>query len=1013
MAGTNISIGGDFSNGNIIVGDKNLIMQVGGNLIFNAAEYIERRQRRDLRKMLRVLVMLSAPVIDPRHPDKDLAPLDLQAEWNRLAEAVRASGAPIALIHLLPPTLDALRYALSPRAVEQGLYPHVLHFSGHAWSEGLLLEDEYSQCDPVTTPRLMEALKDAPPLDLAVFNACESAEGALSAAQAFVNAGRARAALGHPEPVLDDDAVRFAACLYAEMARGGYTLREAFTRAKESVSTHVPRLFGGDDLRFTAAEPGEPLTDARRAPGNLPARERFFFGRGRELVTLARTLEKTPCAAIISGVSGMGKTALALEAAHRNAWRFAGGIAFGDGRGAPLADLLLRDMALGLELPLQTGQKPEEPLLAYARQTPTLFLLDNLEDLPQADLKRLAAFLHRLGPSSAALVTLRPPAPVFEELPTARPLPLHEGLGGEAARRYLIALAEQKDIHGLQRHGLAEQLAQASRGHPLVLEKLAALAGRRPLESILRSARELKGDYLEILRAVMDWSLEALDEGARQALACLPVFGAGSCTPAAWAAALDLPDEELFPRADALRAAALVTYVPRDAPHTERYRWHASVSDYARAALPPAEPDEARRRAVEQICAVFGKLPPSDDPSTRPDLMEDLLNLYLLEDWALAQPQGETLARMATAPRNWWTILSFHKNWQPWLETALQKGISDKGLRANVLKAIGDVQQFRDERDAALASYQEALKLYRAVGDRLGEANVLQAIGDVQQFRKQLDEALKSYGQALALFREIGAKLGEANVLKAIGDVQQFRDERDEALKSYGQALALFREIGDRLGEANVLQAIGDVQQFRKQLDEALKSYGQALALFREIGAKLGEANVLKAIGDVQQFRDERDEALKSYGQALALFREIGDRLGEANVLQAIGDVQQFRKQLDEALKSYGQALALFREIGDRLGEANVLAALTRLSLYSGDIPAAEKQLEQVIAMRRAIGSLYGEGADYGNFAIALLNLGHKAKAKEYAQRARKVFEKIGEQTILKQVDALLAACEE
>ena len=54
-----------------------------------------------------------------------------------------------------------------------------------------------------------------------------------------------------------------------------------------------------------------------------------------------------------------------------------------------------------------------------------------------------------------------------------------------------------------------------------------------------------------------------------------------------------------------------------------------------------------------------------------------------------------------------------------------------------MLKAIGDVQQFRDERDAALASYNEALKLFKAVGDHLGEANVLKAIGDVQQFRDE------------------------------------------------------------------------------------------------------------------------------------------------------------------------------------------------------------------------------------------------------------------------------------
>ncbi|MEW5961709.1 MAG: tetratricopeptide repeat protein, partial [Chloroflexota bacterium] len=72
-----------------------------------------------------------------------------------------------------------------------------------------------------------------------------------------------------------------------------------------------------------------------------------------------------------------------------------------------------------------------------------------------------------------------------------------------------------------------------------------------------------------------------------------------------------------------------------------------------------------------------------------------------------------------------------------------------------------------------------------------------------------MDEALASYGQALALFRAVGSRLGEANTLQAIGDVQGFKKENDEALASYGQALALFRAVGSRLGEANTLQAIG------------------------------------------------------------------------------------------------------------------------------------------------------------------------------------------------------------
>ena len=56
----------------------------------------------------------------------------------------------------------------------------------------------------------------------------------------------------------------------------------------------------------------------------------------------------------------------------------------------------------------------------------------------------------------------------------------------------------------------------------------------------------------------------------------------------------------------------------------------------------------------------------------------------------------------------------------------------------------------------AWRSYEQALGLFREVGSRLGEANVLKAMGDVQNFRDERDKALGSYEQALGLFPRSG-----------------------------------------------------------------------------------------------------------------------------------------------------------------------------------------------------------------------------------------------------------------
>jgi tetratricopeptide (TPR) repeat protein len=289
-----------------------------------------------------------------------------------------------------------------------------------------------------------------------------------------------------------------------------------------------------------------------------------------------------------------------------------------------------------------------------------------------------------------------------------------------------------------------------------------------------------------------------MTKNARQALACLPIFGAGSCAPAALAAALDLQPGALYPLADKLREAALLVFDP----HSERYQWHASVGDYARAALPLPDLDAACRRTLEQTCTVFDTLPESADASTRPDLLNDLLNLYLLADWAAEQPEGEALARLATAPRNWWAILSYHTAWRGWLENALRKPITDRRLKANVLQAIGDVQNFRDERDAALESYNEALKLFRAVGARLGEANVLQAIGQMsvvvglnEKNEESFQKGMEILQEAMTLFEQVRDKVGQTNILMFLSRVAASVGQKEKAIEIAQSAMTLLVEV--------------------------------------------------------------------------------------------------------------------------------------------------------------------------------------------------------------------------
>jgi tetratricopeptide (TPR) repeat protein len=221
------------------------------------------------------------------------------------------------------------------------------------------------------------------------------------------------------------------------------------------------------------------------------------------------------------------------------------------------------------------------------------------------------------------------------------------------------------------------------------------------------------------------------------------------------------------------------------------------------------------------------------------------------------------------------------------LEKGLKQEITDQELRANTLQAIGDVQSFRKEMEAALGSYTQALELYRAVGARLGEANTLKAIGDVQSFRKEMEAALGSYTQALELYRAVGARLGEANTLRAIGEVE-FPGKQEQALENYTIALEIYQSIGDSQGEAETLEAFGNARQYLGEQDLANRLYDQALEIFRTIQDRQGEAKVWKAMGDLTRKDGEVEVAREYYQQALEIFRAIKDPRGEDEVLIAL-----------------------------------------------------------------------------------------------------------------------------
>lgn len=141
---------------------------------------------------------------------------------------------------------------------------------------------------------------------------------------------------------------------------------------------------------------------------NLPIALTLFIGRQGELANIADCLASPGCRLLtITGLRGMGKTALALQAAATGAAQFADGVCY-----VPIPDALERGhiaqvIAEALKLPVSGDGDLQARLFEYVRHKQLLLLLDNMEHLA-ADVGFVTALLQHAPAMKVLGTSLEP-----------------------------------------------------------------------------------------------------------------------------------------------------------------------------------------------------------------------------------------------------------------------------------------------------------------------------------------------------------------------------------------------------------------------------------------------------------------------------------------------------------------------------------------------------------------------------------------------------------------------------
>lgn len=674
------------------------------------------------------------------------------------------------------------------------------------------------------------------------------------------------------------------------------------------------------------------------APAPLPKPLTTFVGRAREIEAVVGLLQRDDARLLtLTGIGGVGKSRLALEAAQRAAGFFAAGIWHVDLGTVLSPEQVMPAVAQALGVSVGLHETTADRIAQAFGSVHGLLVLDNAEALAGASREPVALLVD--CPHLHILVTTRSRLAVYGEVTYAVP-PLQIEHSPDCSELEQLECVDAIELFVARARNViptfsltdenAASIAQICRrldGLPLAIEFAAARVDLIPVEAMASRLERRLGlpaapsrdpsNRAKTIRDALEWSHELLDPEVQAAFRRLAVFsGSFDLDAAEWVIGPDVLDG-LTTLADASLLA------PATGRHANlRFSMLETVRAYALELLEESgELDAYFSRHADYLLNLVKQaesgLAGAEQVAWLDRLETEHDNVRLVLRWAIERRMGETALRLTGALGPFWAWHGHLVEGAGWLDQALQMASSPTPVdRAKAL-----------HRRASLAIY---------LGDYGTAAGFLET--------------------ALAAYQESDDRLGMASALTGLGIVAADRADLASADAWHRQALEIRRALGDRPGEGLSLFNLGTVAAASGNFSDARMWHSAALAIRQELGALEGVAYSRLALGEVSV--DEPEEVRELYiERAMTLFQESGDRSGLGYALMGKAQVALDSGKPGDAARHLGDALSTQLALQDRPAVMTCLERLARIASATGHPAEAARFLGAAASGRATLGT--------------------------------------------------------